>query len=124
MNKRLFIEKFWTGLSAIGAASLLTPFVQAQSTGRNWQPARYDADDWYDQLPGKHRFVFDTVDPNGFAAAMTYGNTYYRASEEGYGLKANDLAVIFIARARSTAFGYSDAVWAKYGDPQSAHEHR
>jgi intracellular sulfur oxidation DsrE/DsrF family protein len=119
MNKRSFIGKLWTGLTAIGAASLLTPAAQAQSTNKNWQPARHDLDDWYDQIPGKHRLVFDTVDPNGFASAMTYGNTFYRANDEGYGLKADDLAVIFIARARSTAFGYNDAIWARYGETLS-----
>ena len=32
-----------------------------------------------------------------------------------YGLQNNDLAVVIIVRHRSTALGYNDAIWAKYG---------
>jgi intracellular sulfur oxidation DsrE/DsrF family protein len=116
MNKRTFIERFWTGLTAIGTASFIAQGVQAQTTSRNWQPVRHDIDDWYDQIPGKHRFVFDTVNPDTFAAAMTFSNTYYKANEEGYRLKSHDLAVILVARSRSTGFAYNDAVWSKYGE--------
>jgi hypothetical protein len=26
-----------------------------------WRPARHAQDDWYDKIPGQHRFVFDTA---------------------------------------------------------------
>ena len=40
-----------------------------------------------------------------------------------YGLKDSDLAVILVARHLSTLFGYSDAIWAKYGKPISDRNH-
>jgi intracellular sulfur oxidation DsrE/DsrF family protein len=32
-----------------------------------------------------------------------------------YGLKDSDLAVVIVARHKSTSFAYNDAIWAKYG---------
>jgi intracellular sulfur oxidation DsrE/DsrF family protein len=80
-----------------------------------WRPARHDQDNWLEEIPGVHRFVFDTTTPSGFDAALRFANNYYATNQTAYGLKDNDLAVLLIARARSTAFGYSDAMWAKYG---------
>jgi intracellular sulfur oxidation DsrE/DsrF family protein len=32
-----------------------------------------------------------------------------------YGLMESDLAVVIVARHKSTSFGYNDSIWAKYG---------
>lgn len=80
-----------------------------------WQPARHAQDNWLDQIPGEHRVVFDTTSPEGLAEAMQYAENYFIANEAAYGLKASDLAVVIIVRHRSTPFGFTDAVWAKYG---------
>ena len=39
-------------------------------------------DDWFDQLPGKHRFFFDAATPNGIGDALT--------QREGKGLREPD----------------------------------
>ncbi len=36
-------------------------------------------------------------------------------NEQAYGLKDSDLAVVIVARHKSTSFAYNDAMWAKYG---------
>lgn len=47
--------------------------------------------------------------------ALRFANNYYNTSQNAYGLKETDLAVMFIARHKATSFGYNDAIWAKYG---------
>jgi intracellular sulfur oxidation DsrE/DsrF family protein len=80
-----------------------------------WKPALHELDDWMAQLPGQHRFIIDTVDPEGFTLALPFANNYFRANQSGYGLKDSDLAVIVVARHHSTPFAFNDAMWAKYG---------
>jgi intracellular sulfur oxidation DsrE/DsrF family protein len=112
LARRLFLSRVGTGVGLVGATFAVSPTVQAQSS--SWQPARYEQDDWYDQIPGKHRFVFDTTSPEGVATGLQFANNFFEASKSGYGLQDSDLAVIIVLRHKSTAFGYNDAIWAKY----------
>ena len=114
--RRLFLSRFGAGVGALGAGALVTSTAQAQSgSSQRWQPARHDLDDWYDRIPGKHRMVFDTTTPDGLNMAMQFSTAFYEANGDGYGLADSDLAVILVVRFRSTAFGYNDAIWTKYG---------
>ena len=117
MIRRSFIRRFGTGVTALGAAAgVSAPFAQGQATGNApWQPGRHEQDDWMDKLPGKHRFVFDTVTAEGFGAALLFANNYFIANQSGYGLQNSDLAVVIVARHFSTGFAYNDAIWTKYG---------
>ena len=105
------------GVTTVGAVlGAGVPTAQAQSSeGGHWQPARHTVDDWFDQVPGKHRFLFDTITPEGLGQALTFVNNYFTANQNGYGLQNGDLAVVIVVRHLSTLFGYNDAVWAKYG---------
>jgi hypothetical protein len=88
--------------------------IQSNSP-RPWTAARHEQDDWFDQVPGKHRFVIDTTTPDGFGNALAFLNNYFSANRNAYGLSDSDLAVVLVARHMSTPFAYSDAIWGKYG---------
>jgi intracellular sulfur oxidation DsrE/DsrF family protein len=88
-----------------------------------WQPVQHAADNWLDEVPGTHRIFFDTVTPEGFGDAVFYANNYLDASARSDGIDAASLAVVICARHHSTAFAYSDAVWAKYGVPLAERDH-
>lgn len=113
-------RSFLTGLKA-GVASLAavamggTALAQVKSNTR-WEPARHEKDDWLDEIPGKHRMVFDNPTPEGLADALAFANNFFRTNRTDYGLQNSDLAVVIIARHRATPFGYNDAMWAKYGE--------
>jgi intracellular sulfur oxidation DsrE/DsrF family protein len=101
--------------AANGAAALpAAPASPADASG-SWKPARHEQDDWYDQIPGQHRFLIDTDNGEAMAWGLRFGNNYFTANVNAYGLKESDLAVIIVARHRSTSFGYNNAMWAKYG---------
>ena len=68
-----------------------------------------------DQVPGKHRMLFDTITPEGAARAITFSANFLQVNEVDYGLKEESSAIIFVVRYRSVAFGYNDTIWAKYG---------
>src|SRR5262249_32757946 len=92
-------------------------------SGGAFAPARHTQDDWLDQLPGKHRYIVDAPNPDGFNISLQFTTTFFNINVNDYGLKDNDLAVILVARHLSTLFGYSDAIWAKYGKPISERNH-
>src|SRR5258706_10642069 len=119
-ERRLFLGRIGTGLSVLGAALIGRTTARAQSADLRFQPARHELDDWYDKIPGKHRFVFDTTSPDGFSWGLTFATNFMEANKTSYGLSDADLAVVVVARHKSTAFGYNDAIWAKYSVPLSA----
>ena len=99
-----------TGLG-IGAAALAAApgSVRAADTPR-WQPTLDPRDDWM-ELPGQHRFMFDSTSPEGGGHALFYARNFFAANK----LEPSALAVIIVLRSQSTPFGYSDTVWKKYG---------
>jgi len=108
-HKRAFMRGLF-GVFGVAAAS---SGVQAQ-TSRTWSPVLEPQDNWLDDTPARHRQVFDTISPDGVARALTFTYTFYAANKDGYGLEPRDLAVVWILRAGSTAFGFTDTFWSKY----------
>ena len=117
-ERRSFLTYMNAGLASLAAAALGST-AEAQTkpappAGR-WEPARHDKDDWLDQLPGKHRVVFDTTNAEGFGEALAFASNFMRVNRTDYGLQNSDLVVVIVVRHRSTPFAYNDAMWAKYG---------
>ena len=120
--RRLFLTRLGMGVGVVGASVAHSPEARAQSAAdARWQPARHAQDDWFDKIPGQHRFVFDTTTADGIGMALQFGNNYFTANQTGYGLQDSDLAVVIVVRHKSTSFGYNDAMWAKYGKHLSEH---
>ncbi len=114
--RRLFLTRLGVGAGIVGAGFVGTSKAAAQAaTDAPWRPARHPQDDWYDKVPGVHRFVFDSSSADGMALALRFADNYFTANHSDYGLNDSDLAVVIIARHKSTPFGYNDAMWAKYG---------
>jgi hypothetical protein len=116
-ERRSFLTRLSAGFTALMATVAVGgPTARAQSTASSrWQPQRYEKDDWLDKIPGKHRMIFDTTKFEGFGEAIAFANNYLRSSRSEYNLQNSDMAVLIIARSRSTQFAYNDQMWAKYG---------
>jgi intracellular sulfur oxidation DsrE/DsrF family protein len=120
MARRSFLARLGAavgvlGATAVGSPAAVTDVADIAGANTAWRPARHQQDDWLDSIPGQHRFVFDTITPDGVALALRFANNYYNTSQNAYGLKETDLVVLLIARHKATSFGYNDAMWAKYG---------
>jgi intracellular sulfur oxidation DsrE/DsrF family protein len=115
-ERRSFLSRLAAGAAIVGGVMFRSQPAAAQSTGAApWRPARHTQDDWLDQIPGSHRFILDTVSPSGLGSAMLFANNFFIANQAGYGLGNADAAVVIVLRHNSTAFAYTDAMWAKYG---------
>lgn len=117
MARRLFLTRLGAGVGVVGATAVAgSSAAMAQTPAdETFRPARHAQDDWYDKIPGEHRFLFDTASADGMAWTLQFASNYYKANTDAYGLKDSDLAVVIIARHKATPFAYNDAMWAKYG---------
>jgi intracellular sulfur oxidation DsrE/DsrF family protein len=122
-HRRSFLARLAAAVAAFGAGQSAASAQEAASkpssppspSASRWQPTREAKDDWYDQLPGKHRLVFDSVSPEGVASAAQFTGNFFTGNKNGYGLESNDVAVIIVMRHRATQFAFTDAIWSKYG---------
>jgi intracellular sulfur oxidation DsrE/DsrF family protein len=114
-ERRSFLSRFHLGAASLAALALGGRAAAQTRTGARWEPARHDQDNWMDELPGKHRLLFDTVTAEGLSEALLFANNFMIVNRTEYGLSNSDLAVIIVVRHRSTAFAFNDAMWAKYG---------
>ena len=57
--------------------------------------------------------------PPARGAALLYANNNFLANKSGYGLEAQDIAIIVVLRHLSTPFAFTDAIWARYGEALS-----
>ena len=106
-----------TGLSAAAAgAALVSTTACAQTSATGFQPARHSLDAWLDQQPGTHRVFIDSASAKGGAEALLYANNLYTARENAYAGEPADFAIVICYRHLSTPFGYTDAIWNKYGE--------
>jgi intracellular sulfur oxidation DsrE/DsrF family protein len=119
-ERRSFLTRLNTGLASLAAMAGVAMAQGKPAAIARWEPARHEKDDWLDKLPGKHRLVFDTTTPESLGDALAFANNFFRTNRADYGLENSDLAVVIIARHRSTPFGFNDAMWAKYGTSLAA----
>jgi intracellular sulfur oxidation DsrE/DsrF family protein len=113
-KRRWFLKGLGVGAAGSALAAAVPAAAQSAESER-WQPVRHEQDDWLDGVPGKHRVVFDTTTNEGMAAAILFATNYFNVNRSAYGLQDSDLAVVIVARHKSTGFAYNDAMWAKYG---------
>jgi hypothetical protein len=124
LERRSFLRRMG-GMATVlaGALSVGNRPANAQAGGgESWKPARHAEDDWMDEVPGVHRFLFDNTNFTGFGGAMRFANNFMDVNNDAYGLENEDLAVVIVARHNSTPFAFNDAMWKKYGVPLSARE--
>lgn len=101
---------------AAAAVALGSSPVRAQARG-TFTPAHHAQDEWFDQVPGKHRVFIDSVSANGISDALLYAANLFTANKSGYGLEDADLAIVVCMRHLSTPFAFNNEMWAKYGKP-------
>ena len=120
-NKMWARRSLMSGMSAVAAAFAFGARpTSAQAAAAPFQPARHPQDEWLDKVPGKHRVVFDVISSRGVPEALHFASNIYSGNKSMYGLEQGDLAVLIVLRHAATAFGYSDAIWAKYGKAMAA----
>lgn len=89
--------------------------AQAQGAAPSFVPARHEQDAWMSAMPGKHRVVLDVVSPAGLPDSIRFTGNLFLGSKTAYGVEDAEMAIIMVLRHAATAYGYTDAIWSKYG---------
>src|SRR5262245_1373655 len=116
-SRRSLLSRFGIGTSVLGAALGLgsaSALAQSGSDSR-FQPARHSQDDWFDEIPGKHRCFFDTTTAEELADALQFARNYLTGSKNGYALAPGAGALIIGTRHQAAPFACTDAMWSNHG---------
>lgn len=89
--------------------------ARAQGAASPFAPARHEQDAWMAAMPGKHRVVLDIVSPEGVPDGIRFVGNLFTGNKSPYGVEEPELAIVVVLRHSATAYGYTDAIWSKYG---------
>ena len=79
MARRLFLAGLGAGAGVLGASVVSSPSAAAQGAAdAPWRPARHAQDDWYDKIPGVHRYLFDSSSRRAWAGRSNLPATTLR----------------------------------------------
>ena len=110
--RRNFIGTLATGAAALGLASVASPLL-ANPESKIIPATNMDADEWFAQVKGKHKIVFDCTKllqgPLPFAWPKIFLMT-----NESTGTLATDCSVVMVLRHDSIPYALEDRIWAKY----------
>lgn len=110
-HRRGFIGSLATGAIALSLGSLAAP-LQSMAREENYQGPEEDPDEWFKKIKGKHRIVFDVVEPKEI---MPFAwPRVFMMTNKMTGTPEDDLGVVVILRHNAMPFAMQDTVWAKY----------
>jgi hypothetical protein len=114
MLRRSFLSRLGGAATLVGGAASQSAAASAQARTA-FEAARHAQDDWFDELPGKHRVIFDTFMSDMFGEAVGFVGNYISVNKDAYELTEKDIAVVLTVRHQTAPFAFNDAMWAKYG---------
>lgn len=109
-ERRSFLKQVTAGAAVLGAGMFSAPF---QLSAADFSAADLsDADEWFKQIKGKHRIVFDVTQPHDvlpFAWPKVFLLT-----NEATGTPAKDCSVVVILRHEAIPYALNNPLWEKY----------
>jgi intracellular sulfur oxidation DsrE/DsrF family protein len=112
-SRRQFLGNLSAGTAAVTLAGLFAPLQQLQA-GENNKMNDYgvDADEWFKQLKGKHRVVFDATRPH---EVMPFAwPRVFLLTNEATGTPANNCGVVLVLRHDAIPYAMKSELWSKY----------
>ena len=109
-------RKLIAGLGVMAAAGTVgVRAARAQASPAPFSPVLHDQDDWMSAMGGRHRVVLDVTSPEGLPDVLRFAGNLFNGHKSGYGVEEADVAVLICLRHAATPYGYTDAMWSKYG---------
>lgn len=108
--RREFLGKIAGGAAAIGLSSIISPLSGFAKNNLSNGPD--NPDEWFKQIKGKHRVVFDVPHPNEiFPFAWP---RIFLATNAATGTAQKDCSVVVVLRHTSIPYAMEDRLWSKY----------
>lgn len=120
-QRRKFLRGIGTGTAAIGLAAVTSSF-KLHEAASNSLVAKDPADEWFEDIDGEHRIVYDATRPHQiypFAWSRVFLMT-----NAATGTPEEDCSVVLVLRHEAICYAFKDSMWAKYkfGDVFNAHD--
>ena len=108
--RRQFLGTVVSGVAAFGLSSVISPL--AAHAGNDFSNDSGDPDEWFKQIKGKHRIVFDVPQANEiFPFAWP---RIFLATNAATGTAEKDCSVVVVLRHTAIPYAMEDRLWAKY----------
>jgi len=121
-SRRHFLSAVAAGTAAVTLTTLATPLsAGAKAISENGYSAT-DPDQWFDQIKGKHRIVFDVTQPKEIMPFVW--PRVFLMTNAGTGTPEKDSSVVVILRHEAIPYAMEDKLWEKYkfGDMFKVHD--
>jgi len=116
--RRKFLGTLAAGAAALGLSSFspLTARAGEITQPENIPTGMKDADEWFNQIKGKHRIVYDVTGPKeGHELVMPFAwSKVFLMTNTAPGGAEKDNNVVVVLRHNAIPFAMNDAMWAKY----------
>ena len=113
-SRRRFLGTLTTGAAALSMGSMLAPIQQLQAAPepKAGISGNKDPDEWFKQIKGIHRIVFDVTRPHEvlpFAWPKVFLLT-----NAATGTQEKDCGVVVVLRHDAIPYAFEDRLWARY----------
>ncbi|MEO6490781.1 MAG: twin-arginine translocation signal domain-containing protein [Ferruginibacter sp.] len=109
--RRKFLQTVAAGTAALSIAGVISPFQQVKA-GPLAESNEPGPDEWFNQIKGKHRMVFDATQPHDmFPFAWPKVFTLTNAAT---GTPEKDCSVVVVLRHAAIGYAMEDSLWSKY----------
>jgi intracellular sulfur oxidation DsrE/DsrF family protein len=109
-HRRAFLKQFATGAAVLGAGMFAAP-LQSSAAGL-LSPSVSDADEWFKQVKGKHRMIFDVTQPHEILPFAW--PRVFLLSNDKTGTPENDCGVVVVLRHSAIPYSMGSQLWEKY----------
>jgi intracellular sulfur oxidation DsrE/DsrF family protein len=108
-QRRTFLKQFATGAAVLGAGMLAPLPLTAETVST---PNVSDADEWFKQVKGTHKIVFDVTEPHEI---MPFAwPKVFLLTNAATGTPEKDCGVVVILRHNAIPYALNNQMWAKY----------
>ena len=106
--RRDFLGNVAAGAAALGLLSIPSSIKAAPSLFKETS----DADEWFNQINGKHRVVFDATRPHEIMPFVWA--RVFLMTNQATGTSEKDQSVVVVLRHDAIPYAFEDRIWAKY----------
>jgi len=110
-ERRTFLKQFATSAAILGTGMLSVPLTLS-AAGDFSSPDVSEAEEWFKQVKGKHRMVFDVTQPHEILP-FAWPKVFLLTNEKT-GTPAKDCSAVVVLRHEAIPYALEDRLWEKY----------
>lgn len=111
-HRRGFIGTLAAGAAALGLSTFVNPVKAKAEEFSNALYSGDSPDEWFNQIKGKHKMVFDATQPHMFFP-FAWPKVFLMTNEKT-GTPAAECSAVVVLRHDAICYAFGDEIWSKY----------